>query len=71
MSDQPDDPRVLLHTAWRSVSIEHRGPDGTEVLAMLIFMVCPLCGAVVPPPDEEHDLVQVHVDWHESVLEAM
>lgn len=65
MSQHPDYSAETLIEGWRSVSIEHRGPDGTEVLAMLVFMACPLCGAVVPPPDDEHDLVKVHIGYHQ------
>jgi hypothetical protein len=45
--------RSVLANDWRTVSIEteQTGPDGTEVLSrgMLLFLVCPLCSAVVPP----------------------
>lgn len=43
----------VLNKEWDTISIEQRGPDGSEVLAMLLFYSCPLCSAVIPPPNEE------------------
>lgn len=56
--------RSVLASGWQQVSIEQRGPDGTEVLALVIFHVCPICRAVVPVPDEEHPFDAEHSGWH-------
>lgn len=40
----------ILNKQWDAITIEQRGPDGTELLGILAFYACPICFAVVPPP---------------------
>lgn len=56
--------QAQLDKGWESVSIEQLGPDGTETLALLIFLVCPVCRAVVPLPVDERDFTKEHGQWH-------
>lgn len=56
--------QAQLDKGWETVSIEQLGPDGTETLALLIFFVCPICRAVVPPPSEGFDFTKEHGEWH-------
>lgn len=57
----------VIQKEWKTVSIEQRGPDGTEVLGLLIFYVCPICFAVVPAPLRGDETIEFHVEhsgWH-------
>lgn len=49
---------------WRTVTLDQFGPDGTEVIARLLFYVCPVCAATVAPGNEENDLRLEHADYH-------
>lgn len=53
-----------MQEGYLPISIEHRGPDATEVLALLIFNSCRLCGAVLPPDNERYSFGVTHLDWH-------
>lgn len=54
----------VLNNEWQAISIEQRGPDGTEVIGMVIFYSCPVCNAVVAPPAGGINFPQEHAEWH-------
>jgi hypothetical protein len=56
----------VLNSEWPTISVEQRGPDGTEVIGMVLFHACPLCNAVVPLPNPEtgHHFPHVHAMFH-------
>lgn len=54
----------VLERGWEQVTIEQRGPDGSEVIAILLFWVCPICRAVCPSPTEDHPFTADHAGFH-------
>lgn len=63
--------REVLDRGWKSVSIEQRGPDGTEVLMVLLFAVCPVCKCVVALPTDEHHFTEEHAGYHIEQARAL
>ena len=58
---------LYLAKGWRPVSLEQRGPDGTEVIGMLLFYVCPVCAVVVAEGNEDNDFLVEHRAEHERL----
>lgn len=63
--------RRFVDPGWRQVSFEQRGPDGTEVLAMLLFHLCPACACVIPLGSEEEPFPDWHRDYHLGEAQAL
>lgn len=55
-----------LKQEWKTITIQQFGPDGSEVIAMLVFYSCPICAAVVPPPVEGSEFAVDHANHHIS-----
>lgn len=53
-----------LRSDWKPISIQQLGPDGTEVLGMVLFYACPICSAVVAPPIEGNEFPREHAGFH-------
>lgn len=68
MSRLSDVREAFEEKGWRPVSLEQRGPDGTEILMLLIFYVCPVCSATIAPGPEDNESVMAeeHREWHLS-----
>lgn len=62
---------VFEKRGWRTVTMEQRGPDGTEVLAMLLFHICPVCAACIPLGTEQDPLPDEHRDYHLKEAQAL
>lgn len=62
---------IFAQRGWRNISLEQRGPDGTEVLAMLLFHICPVCSACVPLGDEQNPLPDEHLGFHLGEAQKM
>lgn len=62
-----------IDAGFPTVTLEQRGPDGTEILMLLIFYVCPLCAATVAPAEDEDPmrLAKVHAEWHLQQARAL
>lgn len=62
---------VFERRGWRTVTLEQTGPDGTEVLSMLLFHICPICSACIPLGTEDDPLPDEHRDWHIGEAQAL
>lgn len=63
----PQEQAVLdrfAEVGWRSVTMDQVGPDGTEVLAMLMFHLCPVCATCVPLGTVDDPFPDLHRDYH-------
>lgn len=55
----------VLNGDWAQISVEQRGPDGSEVIGgIALFASCPVCWAVVPLPTEQMNFMLEHSKWH-------
>lgn len=54
----------ILDAGWPYAQIDQYSPDGTTVVSRIFFLICPLCAAMVPYPDEEQPWVKQHKDHH-------
>lgn len=57
---------TFVNPGYQTLTIEQRGPDGTEVLGLVLFLSCPVCRAVVPANLEGVDIDHgdEHKRWH-------
>jgi hypothetical protein len=70
--------QAVLETGFVGATVEQRGPDGSTILAMLVFSICPACGAVVPNSAQsgdgeeiERDFILEHADYHLGVAKTL
>lgn len=49
---------------WIQSSIAQFGPDGTTLIGQIVFLVCPLCGSLVPPLWQGLDFQSWHRQMH-------
>lgn len=72
----PEQQRVedaLTGDFFRHVSVTQYAPDGEHILGEIYWLVCSLCGAMVPTPAPEQEMLfdQDHVEWHKRVATAL
>lgn len=61
----PEESSVLSQLQnWKDLTLEQRGPDGTEVLFLIYFYVCPICFAMVPADYEGQSFKGQHSEFH-------
>lgn len=62
--------KAFADPGWKTANIEQTGPDGTEVLMVIYFHICPNCAALVPPADGE-PFLDLHRDYHISQAQML
>jgi hypothetical protein len=70
----PEEQKVIdafANVGWRSITLDNRGPDGTEPVALLIFHLCPVCTTCVPLGTEEDPLPDLHEKYHLDDAQAI
>lgn len=58
--------------AFTYTSIISYAPDGKTVIGEIFWLICPMCHAMVSPPDKEQGAFpdEDHVQWHRDLASS-